>query len=245
MSDIERPASMDVERTYEAAEREMDGYRTEVERQKTELDKATQFLTQQSETLTACQAENERLAERKLCEACGTYFKPTVSAVGSDDQHLGCPACRFKSDAIQLRLKLSKAEGEVERLTRELSFYSDAFDRAAKRATQTEAERDRALSDLHERTTQLNRLEGELSKAIGAIQEIGVKRDRALTELARLREATLKFMSDIEYLPPWESAGTSWAEKIRILHKAALDATPTDTTHNTTAPDESPQSPSR
>jgi len=38
-------------------------YLADVERLKTELDKATQFLTLQSETLTACQAELARLRE--------------------------------------------------------------------------------------------------------------------------------------------------------------------------------------
>jgi len=41
-------------------------------------------------------------------------------------------------------------------------------------------------------------------------------------KLKDLQEAVQKFLYDIEFVPPWESAGAVWAQKVIQLHKALL-----------------------
>ena len=78
------------------------------------------------------------------------------------------------------------------------------------------------LLDIHVAITSYCPIQDDDTSVADAVGRLKAERDALIADNAALDGAIIKFLEDISYLPPWESAGVLWAQKCQNLNRARL-----------------------
>lgn len=123
-------------------------------------------------------------------------------------------ALRAKIDRLQCRHE-ENLVSELEQARAQLA----QLQQIATKVAQITAERDLC-------NTRIDALFQERINAYNTIDRYEGQLDQDKARLTRLQQKIAKFLTDTNAIPPWESAGALWAQRLIELQRAWLDSQP-------------------